>query len=63
MMWMMRMMAQKVRAASPVGARRGGIDSDGLNDMNDMNDMNDIDSIHGGAITTASVQQKRSVRQ
>jgi hypothetical protein len=57
MMRMMWMMAQKVRAASPVGARRGGMDSDGLNDMND------IDSIHGGAITTASVQQKRSVRQ
>lgn len=54
---MMRMMAQKVRAASPVGAGRGGMDSD------DLNDMNDIDSIHGGAITTASVQQKRSVRQ
>lgn len=53
----MEMMHEKEGAAGPVGARRGGVHSDDLNDHIDDNYM------RGGPITSAIVQQKRAVRQ
>jgi hypothetical protein len=51
----MAVMARKARAASPVGARPGGVHSDDNNEASDQND------IHGGMITTAIVHHGQVV--